>query len=73
MKKYKGWHLFAPVWVQDPDGEFIVTPRWGIIGAGLDILAEAVEASINFFLSMTNPHYEPCFLFFVDFDNGVDA
>lgn len=57
-RKLRGWFAFAPVWVQDPEGEVIIAPR-SIFGQVLLPLAEVMVNSINLFLCIIDKDYEP--------------
>lgn len=62
---FKAWYLFAPVWIADPTGECYVRGRFGMIGDGLVLAADALCNSINFVLSCLDHEYEPHFQFLI--------
>ena len=64
-RRYKGWWLFAPVWITDPETEGpLVEPRGGRWAVLLYDLASWLDTRVLIpTCSFLDPDWEPCFAF----------
>lgn len=63
---HKGWHFFCPCYfanLDSEDGPVVDVRHW--VFYPLWVLAGLFESTIIFFLSLTDPDYEPAFRFYI--------